>query len=109
MEPIYQQDFTISDVHVDRYGRLRPSMILYFAQEIAGSHCMELALDYDTLAQRRLFWAVTAPHPTRLRRATFPPEGEGFGAVELGRYSDKPTLAAGAASALRRVRPFYSN
>lgn len=59
MEPIYQQDFTISDVHVDRYGRLRPSMILYFAQEIAGRHCMELAVDYDTLAKRRLFWAVT--------------------------------------------------
>ena len=59
MEPIYQQDFTISDVHVDRYGRLRPSMILYFAQEIAGRHCQELAVDYDTLAKRRLFWAVT--------------------------------------------------
>lgn len=59
MEPIYQQDFEITDVHVDRYGRLKPSMILFFAQEIAGQHCTELALDYETLAQRRLFWAVT--------------------------------------------------
>ena len=73
MEPIYQQDFTISDVHVDRYGRLRPSMILYFAQEIAGSHCMELALDYETLAQRRLFWAVTR-HRVQITR--MPRQGE---------------------------------
>ena len=59
MEPIYQQDFEIRDICVDRFGRLKPSTILYFAQEIAGQHCNELALDYDTLARRRLFWAVT--------------------------------------------------
>ncbi|MDD5863131.1 MAG: thioesterase [Firmicutes bacterium] len=59
MEPIYQQDFEIRDICVDRYGRLKPSAILYFAQEIAGRHCDELALDYDTLARKRLFWAVT--------------------------------------------------
>ena len=59
MEPIYQQDFEIRDICVDRYGRLKPSTILYFAQEVAGQHCTELALDYDTLARRRLFWAVT--------------------------------------------------
>lgn len=59
MEPIYQQDFEIRDICVDRYGSLKPSTILYFAQEVAGQHCTELALDYDTLARRRLFWAVT--------------------------------------------------
>lgn len=59
MEPIYQQDFEITDAYVDRYGRLKPSTILYFAQEVAGQHCLELALDYETLARRRLFWAVT--------------------------------------------------
>ena len=85
------------------------------------------------------------PHPSRLRRATFPPgegfggiscrmgvhpcpllavtftlhpssvtaiavppspEGEGFGAVELGGCRGKPTWSAGAASALRKVRSF---
>ena len=44
---------------MDRYGRLKSSTILYFAQEVAGQHCMELALDYETLARQRLFWAVT--------------------------------------------------
>ena len=59
MEPIFQMDFEVNDLCVDRYGRLKPSAILFLAQEVAGMHCMELKLDYDTLAQRRLFWAVT--------------------------------------------------
>ena len=73
MEPIYQQDFEITDVHVDRYGRLRPSMILYFAQEIAGMHCTALAVDSDILAQRRLFWAVTRH---RVQVSRMPMRGE---------------------------------
>jgi len=59
MEPIFQKNFEITDLYVDRYDRLMPSKILYFAQEIAGMHCTELALDYNTLAAQRLFWAVT--------------------------------------------------
>ena len=58
MEPIYIQNFEINDSAVDRYGRLKPSMILFYAQEVAGRHCNELAVDYDTLAQQRMFWAV---------------------------------------------------
>ena len=59
MKPIYTQEFTITDIAVDRYGRLKPSMILFLAQEIAGRHCVELSVDYETLLQKRLFWAVT--------------------------------------------------
>ena len=43
---------------MDRYGLLKPSMILFYAQEVAGQHCLTLSVDYDTLAKRRLFWAV---------------------------------------------------
>ena len=73
MEPIFQKDFEITDICVDRYGRLKPSMILLYAQEIAGMHCNELALDYDTLAKRRLFWAVTR-HKVQITR--LPTRGE---------------------------------
>lgn len=62
MEPIYTDEFTVNDAAVDRYGRLRPSMILFFVQEAAGRHCRALALDYDTLARQRLFFAVTRHH-----------------------------------------------
>ena len=55
MKPIYVQNFEITDIYVDCYGRLKPSMILFFAQEIAGKHCVELAVDYETLEKKRLF------------------------------------------------------
>lgn len=58
MEPIYTQYFTVDDHAVDCFGRLKPSTILFYAQEVAGQHCRELSLDYDTLADRRLFWAI---------------------------------------------------
>lgn len=56
MEPVFQQSFEITDLCVDRYERLSPSKLLYLAQEIAGRHCTDLA---DTMASKRLFWAVT--------------------------------------------------
>ena len=73
MKPIYVQNFEITDIAVDCYGRLKPSMILFFAQEIAGRHCTELSVDYDTLAQKRLFWAVTR-HKVQITR--LPMRGE---------------------------------
>lgn len=57
-QPIFRQNYTVTGSHVDRYGRLKPSALLFFAQEAAGSHCTQLALDWETLAARNLFWAV---------------------------------------------------
>ena len=59
MEPIFRQRHKISDMHLDCFGRVKPSVLLYFAQDAAGHHCNELALDWDTLAKKHLFWAVT--------------------------------------------------
>ena len=59
MEPIYKHQFTVSENHVDRFGRVKPSMLLYFVQEAAGQHCALLAVDHDTLSHQHLFWAVT--------------------------------------------------
>ena len=58
MEPIFRQRYPINAIHLDCYGRVKPSVLLHFAQEAAGGHCKELAVDWDTLAQRNLFWAV---------------------------------------------------
>ena len=73
MEPIYSQKFQITDIHVDCFGRVKPSVLLYFAQEIAGRHCNLLALDWDTLSKRHLFWAVTR-HRVQITR--LPTRGE---------------------------------
>lgn len=70
MKPIFTQEFEINDNMVDCYGRLKTSIILFFAQEVAGRHCTELSVDYDTLAQRRLFWAVTR-HKVQVSRIPF--------------------------------------
>ena len=47
MELVYSRDFPIETVYVDRFGRLKPSMILYFAQEVAADHCEILGCDWD--------------------------------------------------------------
>lgn len=59
MEPIYIQNFSIDDAAVDRYGRMKPSWILYVAQEMGGRHSALISLNYDELQARHLFWAVT--------------------------------------------------
>lgn len=73
MEPIYSQNFTITDLYVDCCGRLLPSKILYMMQEVAGNHFADLAMDYDSLAERGLFWAVTR-HKLQITR--LPMRGE---------------------------------
>ena len=58
MEPIYRQTFAISDIHLDCFRRLKPSVLLYFAQEVAGNHAALLGTDWQTLNKKHLFWAV---------------------------------------------------
>ena len=58
METIYSRDFPVETAYVDRFGRLKPSTILYFAQEVATDHCNILGCDWDTMAEKGLFWAV---------------------------------------------------
>lgn len=62
MEPIYRQKFHIADIHLDCFGRVKPSVLLYFAQEVAGRHAALLGTDWETLAQKNLFWAIIRHH-----------------------------------------------
>ena len=67
MEPIFQTDFKITERDVDCCGRLMPSMILFYAQQVAGMHSTEMTLGYDVLIKRRMFWAVTR-HKVQIQR-----------------------------------------
>lgn len=58
METVFTRNFTIEAVHADCFGRAKTSALLYFAQEVAGAHCVQLQLDYEALAKKNLFWAV---------------------------------------------------
>lgn len=58
MDIFYQKQYTILDAQTDCFGRLKPSAMLFFAQDSASDHCLYLNADWDTLAEKRLFWAV---------------------------------------------------
>ena len=59
MEPVFEHRFTLTEMHTDRFGRCRPSVLLYMVQEAAGQHCKLLAVDHRTLSHKHLFWAVS--------------------------------------------------
>ena len=73
MEPLYSQNYEVTDIAVDCYGRMKTSMILFLAQEVAGRHCVSLSVDYETLEKKRMFWAVTR-HRVQITR--LPVRGE---------------------------------
>ena len=58
MDHTHTLQFTVTELHADRFGRVRPASLLRFAQDAAGSHCIQLGTDWDTMASKGLFWAV---------------------------------------------------
>ena len=59
MEPVYRQNFMVDDLAVDCFGRLKPSMLLYYMQEVAGAHFSKLEDKKDPIKDKNLFWAVS--------------------------------------------------
>ena len=70
---IYRHSYTVEENEVDCFGYLKPSMLLFYAQDMAGRHCTELSVDYDTMAKKRLFWAVIRQ---RVQITRMPRQGE---------------------------------
>ena len=58
MEPIYRKEYVIRPTDVDRFGRLKPSMLLLYIQHTAGEHSDALSYTYDGMARQGIFWAV---------------------------------------------------
>ena len=73
MEAVFKKTYQVETIHLDRYGRVKPSVMLYFSQQAATGHCAQLALDWNTLAEKRLFWAVIRH---RLQIDRYPVEGD---------------------------------
>ncbi len=73
MELTYIDNFTLTDLECDRFGRLKPSAMLWLVQEMAGRHCDRLGLDWQTLAEKGLFWAIIRH---RLQVTRCPKKGE---------------------------------
>lgn len=73
MEAVFRQTHTLSDIHVDCFGRLKASVLLYLAQEAAGGHCIALHTDWQTLKEQNMFWAIIR-HRVQITR--IPMKGE---------------------------------
>lgn len=73
MDCVFSKTYTVETMHLDRFGRVKPSVMLYFAQEAATGHCDLLGLDWDTLAKKQLFWAVIRH---RLQICRYPVAGD---------------------------------
>lgn len=73
MDHIFRKTYTVTDNATDRYDRLRPSMLLFFAQDAATSHCAHLGMDWNTMAAKGMFWAVTR---TKVEIHRLPNHGE---------------------------------
>ncbi len=58
MDLLFEQSVTVAEEEVDSRNRLKLSALLHYAQEAAGGHCALAGLDWDTMAQKNLFWAV---------------------------------------------------
>jgi len=55
MTAAYRESFTVSQLHIDCHGFAKPSVLLYFAQEVAGRHCQALVPEQP----EHLFWALS--------------------------------------------------
>jgi acyl-ACP thioesterase len=72
MEPFIER-YPIQAIHLDATGQVSPAVLLHFVQEAAGGHCLQLGLDWDSLAKKGLFWAVIRH---RLEVTRLPRQGE---------------------------------
>ena len=54
----HMEQYTVSPLHADCFGRCKPSSLLRFAQDAAEAHCLQLGADWDTMAKKNYFWAV---------------------------------------------------
>ena len=73
MELLFEQTVTLRSSDVDKYGNMKLSALLRYAQEAASGHCELLGFDWDTMAGKGLFWAVLRHRAVICR---MPHEGE---------------------------------
>lgn len=73
MEPIYTLNKAVTQEHLGPDGRAAMWALLRFAMDASGKHSALLGYDWETLAQKGLFWAVIRH---RMQVDRYPEEGE---------------------------------
>ncbi|AJE02671.1 acyl-[acyl-carrier-protein] thioesterase [Geobacter pickeringii] len=70
MEPIYEKIFPIRSYEVDMEGRVRPTALLNYLQEVAGDHARLLGVSVHDLMRCGLTWVLSRTHLTILGAAS---------------------------------------
>lgn len=73
MEPIYRQTETVEGKYVGPDGKASLWAMFRFAMNAAGKHSSELSYDWETMAEKGMFWAVIR-HRMQIDR--YPAAGE---------------------------------
>lgn len=58
MDLLFQKTVTVQPADFNDTGNFKLSSLLYYVQEVSGSHCAGFACDWDSLAAKGMFWAV---------------------------------------------------
>lgn len=58
MKTVFTKEFTVQHIHLDCFGRVKPSAMLHFVQRTVSAHCTELGISWDDIAPLGLIWVV---------------------------------------------------
>ena len=73
MNFIHTETYTVTSLHTDCFDRIKLSCLLRMAQDAATAHCVRLGTDWDTMASKGYFWAVSRQ---RIEVSRLPVTGE---------------------------------
>lgn len=62
MEPLFEKTFLVRSYEVDQAGRVRPTALLNYMQEVAGDHCRLLHVAVHDLMPLGLTWVLSRTH-----------------------------------------------
>lgn len=62
MESVFKKEFTVQNIHLDRYYRMKPSAMLHFIMRTVSAHCTDLGVSWDDIRPLNLIWVVGRSH-----------------------------------------------
>ncbi len=59
MLPVWKENYKITSYQVDFQEKIKPTHLMQLFQEAAGNHAQHLGAGYSSLAEEKLFWALS--------------------------------------------------
>lgn len=59
MLPVWKENYKITSYQVDFQEKIKPAHLMQLFQEAAGNHAQHLGAGYSSLAEEKLFWALS--------------------------------------------------